>query len=77
MLRNNLCDGTITWKMFVDAFYEKYFPRSVVEKMERELLNLIQGSKFMAAYEDTFNTLSRFAPTLVDNKEKRCRRFLE
>ncbi|KAK9177898.1 hypothetical protein WN943_027088 [Citrus x changshan-huyou] len=63
--------------MFVDAFYEKYFPRSVAEKMEREFLNLIQGSKSVATYEDTFNTLSRFAPTLVNTKEKRCRRFLE
>lgn len=28
-------------------------------------------------YEDMFNALSYFAPTLVDTRDKRCRHFLE
>lgn len=31
----------------------------------------------MVEYEDRFNDLSCFAPTLVDTEEKRCRHFLE
>lgn len=76
MLRNGLGDIPITWKMFVDAFYKKYFPQSVVEKIERQFLDLIQDSKFVAEYEDTFNTLSRFTTTLVNTEERRCRHFL-
>lgn len=67
----------ITRKMFVDAFYEKCFPRSVANQMERQFLDLIQENKTVAEYEDKFNTLSRFALSLVDTEEKRCRHFLE
>lgn len=60
-----------------DVFYEKCFPRSVANQMERQFLDLIQENKTVAEYEDKFNALSRFAPSLVDIEEKRCRHFLE
>lgn len=77
MLRRSLGTRPISWKAFVDAFYEKYFPRSVANQMEREFLDLVQGNKSVAEYENKFNALSRFIPTLVDTEEKKCRHFLE
>ena len=59
------------------AFYEKCFPRSVANQMERQFLDLIKENKIVAEYEDEFNALSCFAPSLVDTEEKRCRHFLE
>lgn len=77
LLRRSLGTRPITWKAFVDAFYEKYFSWSMANQMEQEFLNLIQGNKSVAEYEGKFNALSRFAPTQVDIEDKRCRRFLE
>ena len=62
--------------MFVNTFYEKYFAQSVSNQKKRQFLNLIQGNKTVAEYEDRFNALSHFAPTLVNTEEKRCRHFL-
>lgn len=45
--------------------------------MEREFLNLIQGNKSMAEYENKFNALSCFMLTLVGTEEKKCQHFLE
>lgn len=35
----------ITWKMFVDAFYEKYFPRSIANQIERQFLGSSSGEQ--------------------------------
>lgn len=50
---------SIIWKMFVNVFFnEKYLSQSVVNQMERQFLDQIQGSKTVANYNDRFNALS-------------------
>ena len=38
-------DEILTWTIFLDAFYEKYFPESVQDEKEVEFMELIQGNK--------------------------------
>ena len=35
----------LTWRIFLEAFYEKYFPESVRDEKEVEFIELIQGNK--------------------------------
>ncbi|KAL5757617.1 hypothetical protein ACOSP7_020228 [Xanthoceras sorbifolium] len=48
----------MTWGMFMNVFNEKYFPDRVHFRMERDILNLKQGSKTDAEYEEQFTSLS-------------------
>ena len=47
-------DEILTWTVFLDAFYEKYFPESVRDEKEVEFMELIQGSKTVLQYEAKF-----------------------
>ena len=64
-----------TWAMFRDAFYEKYFPKSVQQQKEREFTQLEQWNKSVTEYEAEFARLAKFAPTLVATEASRVRRF--
>ncbi|KAK6249538.1 hypothetical protein SCA6_003543 [Theobroma cacao] len=63
------------WENFRTAFYAKYFPRSKLLQLEREFLNLVQGSMTVDDYEAEFDRLSKFAIALVSDDESRARRF--
>ncbi|TXG51790.1 hypothetical protein EZV62_024314 [Acer yangbiense] len=63
--------------MFKNAFNEKYYPDRVCFKMEWDFLNLKQGSKSVAEYEEQFTSLSRFATQLILDDESKGRRFLD
>ncbi|XP_038973848.1 uncharacterized protein LOC120105444 [Phoenix dactylifera] len=67
----------LTWQRFRTAFYSKYFPSSRLRELEREFLNLSQGTMTVDEYEAEFDRLARFAPTLVIDAESRIRRFKE
>lgn len=64
MLRRSLDTRTITWKPFVNTFYEKYFSQSVANQMEREFLDSNQGNKFVVEYENKFKALFFFIDLL-------------
>ena len=66
----------ISWKDFQDAFYEKYFPDHVRDRLDRVFRGLQQGSMTVAEYKATFARLERFAQTF-DSEERRAKRFLE
>ncbi|KAL5737099.1 hypothetical protein ACOSQ2_031887 [Xanthoceras sorbifolium] len=46
-------------------------------EMERDFLNLKQGSKSVAEYEEQFTSLSQFATQLILDDESKGRRFLD
>ncbi|XP_020084711.1 uncharacterized protein PB18E9.04c-like [Ananas comosus] len=69
--------SAISWKDFRSAFYAKYFPRSKLRQLERQFLDLKQGSMSVEEYEAEFDRLSQFAPKLVDDNESRAKRFEE
>ncbi|KAL2466014.1 Retrotrans gag domain-containing protein [Abeliophyllum distichum] len=64
-----------TWKMFTEAFNNKYFPKSLRQHKEREFIKLEQGSRIVTEYEAEFARLAKFAPDLVATEERRARRF--
>ena len=46
-------------------------------KLKKEFMTLKQGSMTVAEYHDKFIQLSRYAPTKVDDDEKRQELFME
>ncbi|XP_051185352.2 uncharacterized protein [Lolium perenne] len=65
----------ITWKLFKEDFYQKYFPESVKRIKEKEFLELKQGHKSVSDYEIEFSRLARFAPAFVQTDSSKARRF--
>ncbi|XP_015934895.1 uncharacterized protein LOC107460978 [Arachis duranensis] len=51
----------ITWALFGEAFYRKYFHELLREARELELLQLKQGSMTIAEYTSKFEGLYRFS----------------
>ncbi|MBZ2164404.1 retrotransposon gag domain-containing protein, partial [Alteromonas stellipolaris] len=39
-----------TWKIFTDKFFEKFFPKTAKRQMEKEFINLTQGTKTVDEY---------------------------
>ncbi|XP_071933782.1 uncharacterized protein [Coffea arabica] len=66
-----------TWVNFVREFNAKYFSPLLQEKKEDEFIRLCQGTQSMAKYESQFTRLSKFAPELILNEQRRARRFLQ
>jgi hypothetical protein len=65
----------ITWKLFKEEFYKKYFPESVQWKMELAFLQLKQERKYVTEYEIEFSRLARYAPIYAKDDEAKARRF--
>ena len=69
-------DGTvadrITWDFFKTALQSKYIGTSYVDTQRRAFLNLVQGSRSVAAYEAEFLRLSRYARGMVATDHERC-----
>nr|XP_025664664.1 uncharacterized protein LOC112763131 [Arachis hypogaea] len=56
-----LQNADIPWDVFQMAFYKKYFPESVREAKKMELIELKQGSLFVADYTSRFEEVCRFS----------------
>ncbi|KAL4329873.1 hypothetical protein AHAS_Ahas13G0343600 [Arachis hypogaea] len=56
-----LQNANIPWDVFQTAFYKNYFPESVREARELELLQLKQGSLSVANYTSRFEELCTFS----------------
>ncbi|XP_016164943.1 uncharacterized protein LOC107607506 [Arachis ipaensis] len=50
----------ISWMLFQETFYKKYFHESIKEAMELEFLRLKQGSMTVLEYTSKFEELCRF-----------------
>ncbi|XP_030948929.1 uncharacterized protein LOC115972826 [Quercus lobata] len=68
-------DEILTWTIFLDAFYEKYFPESIRDEKEVEFMELIQGNKTVLQYEAKFTELARFAPHIVSDDVRKAKKF--
>jgi hypothetical protein len=76
--KNKYTEGSvITWKIFKEEFYKKYFPQRVQRKMELEFLQLKQEMKSIAEYEIDFSRLARYAPIYAQDDEAKARRFAQ
>ena len=65
----------VTWDTFSKSFYSRFFPVTAQKDMEEQFIRLRQGSKSVDEYAAEFLRLSRFAPYMVTDEEKRASRF--
>ena len=67
---------SMLWGDFKRIFLEKYFPRSVRSKMEKQFLELKQrDDESIAIYESNFTRLARYATGFVISPESKIDRF--
>ena len=55
------------WKIFKNAFLERFFPREMREAKVMEFINLHQGCMSVHEYSLKFTKLSEYAPSLVSD----------
>jgi len=65
----------VTWDTFSKSFYSRFFPVTAQKDMEEQFIRLRQGNKSVDEYAAEFLRLSRFAPYMVTDEEKRASRF--
>ncbi|XP_057745004.1 uncharacterized protein LOC130962863 [Arachis stenosperma] len=72
-------EGNILWNVFKEEFYKKYFPRATREAKEMELMQLKQGSMYVAEYTRKFEDLCHFSKVCQGNpadfEEWKCLKF--
>ena len=61
----------ITWMEFRNAFCSHHVLAGLMKVKKKEFLSLKQGGMSVVEYHDKFIQLSRYAPTEVENDEKR------
>ncbi|KAJ4938744.1 hypothetical protein NE237_008268 [Protea cynaroides] len=66
----------LTWAIYKEAFFEKYFPRSFRDSMEKEFLSLYQGQMSVDAYQQRYEELFFFAPLSMQEEETKTHRFV-
>ena len=65
----------MTWDHFLKGFYERFFPAMVQKEMEKQFFKLQQLNQSIDKYAAEFLRLSRFAPYMMSEEEKRASRF--
>ncbi|XP_028115359.1 uncharacterized protein LOC114313192 [Camellia sinensis] len=65
----------LTWDIFLELFYDKYFPQSMRDTKVTKFETLRQGNKTYMEYEAQFAELVWFAPHMVDMDYKKSRKF--
>ncbi|MQM14677.1 hypothetical protein Taro_047612 [Colocasia esculenta] len=66
----------VSWAEFVRLFRAKYIPNHVQDRMEQEFLTLTQGSMSVLEYEARFAELSKYAPHIVANEQRKVKKFI-
>jgi hypothetical protein len=66
----------ISWKEFLDAFQDKYFPMHIRDAKEIEFMELKQDSRTVMDYEDKFSALGRYAPHIYGDERRRVMKFI-
>ncbi|XP_057506554.1 uncharacterized protein LOC130789763 [Actinidia eriantha] len=65
----------MTWTDFESTFEDQYFPEAYRDELREQFEKLVQGDMTVSEYAIKFQSLSRFAPDLVNTEAKKCKRF--
>ena len=67
----------ITWDVFRNTFFQKYFPPSVRNAKELEFMQLRQGNSSILEYIAKFDELCKFSTIYQQNPDKvqKCAKF--
>ncbi|MQL72072.1 hypothetical protein Taro_004399 [Colocasia esculenta] len=78
VLRTQFGDGSmeVAWAEFVCLFRAKYIPEHVQDRMEQEFLTLTHGSMSVLEYEARFVELSKYAPHIVVDEQRKVKKFI-
>uniref|UniRef100_A0A1D1YQI9 Brain-specific angiogenesis inhibitor 1-associated protein 2-like protein 2 n=1 Tax=Anthurium amnicola TaxID=1678845 RepID=A0A1D1YQI9_9ARAE len=68
--------GDVSWREFLVAFREKFFPEHIQDQKEREFLDLSPGSMSVMEYESRFSELEKFAPHICVDDRRRAKKFV-
>ncbi|XP_059658590.1 uncharacterized protein LOC132304906 [Cornus florida] len=66
----------MSWDMFKELFYEKYFSITKRWEFKDQFVGLIQGNMSITEYENKFTFLFRFAPEIVSNEVEKTKKFV-
>ena len=67
----------MTWDQFKQAFYVKFFPENVRQRMLQDFYTFQQGNRTVEEYESELSRLMRFLlDAMKGNEEARKSRFL-
>lgn len=77
LLEQEFQGALITWARFKMEFLNRYFPCSARDAKEKEFASLVQGLMSVKEYAAKFMELSRFAPHLILDQEKKAMKFVE
>ena len=58
------------WNVFVTEFQNKFIPKVVKKRKEKEFINLRQKTLTVTQYEVQFTKLSKYAPDMVNTEVK-------
>ena len=67
---------TMTWIHFLNLFHGKYLSEANLSNKVREFMNLRQGTLSVSEYTAKFDTLARFAPSLVPTDQARKMKYM-
>lgn len=60
----------ITWVVFQNAFFDKYFPDNVKNEKEAEFIQIRQEDRLVGEYETKFEDFSKFSSYLKHTHDK-------
>ncbi|XP_075112299.1 uncharacterized protein LOC142182177 [Nicotiana tabacum] len=66
----------VTWKEFSEAFFQQYLPIELRRARRDRFLHLEQGNMSVREYSMQFNSLARYAPTIVADMSDRVHQFV-
>ncbi|XP_070017185.1 uncharacterized protein [Nicotiana sylvestris] len=66
----------VTWKEFSEAFLQQYLPIELRRARRDRFLHLEQGNMSVREYSMQFNSLARYAPTIVVDMNDRVHQFV-
>ena len=68
--------GSVTWKIFMAAFLDQFFPREMREEKVMEFINLCRGGRSVHQYSLEFIKFSKYAPSLVSDLRDQMSHFV-
>ncbi|XP_070042694.1 uncharacterized protein [Nicotiana tomentosiformis] len=75
--RSKGCDAPpAIWENFSDAFLDKYLPREIRQARVNQFLALKQGNMSVRVYSLRFDSLARYAPSIVATMQDRIHGFI-
>ncbi|KAD3067668.1 hypothetical protein E3N88_35548 [Mikania micrantha] len=67
----------LSWESFKRLVLAKFCPKFVIDKMEKDFMNLEVGTMTHQEYTTKFNEMSRLVPHLVTPEESRIKRYIQ